>query len=366
MKKLLILGLVLSVFVMFLVLGCKEGGESKSKEVSKSKKESFPVASIPALTALEFCHELRSNEASFSTKYQGRPIRVRGTIFGFESFGLEMQPNCKVDGGYTTVSIMCRFSTSDLEPLGTFSRGDEIEIVGMYNGDDFGWAGTWLEGCIVVPSDWPPGQNRRKEQPAAATSSNSSAPSGSRVRTDLEPVGAVSDHSEMEGILTGEVRDLGGIEMVWCPPGEFLMGSPEGEEGRSNKEHQHRVKLTHGFWLAKHECTQAQWSEVMSSNPSRIKGADLPVADVSWNDVQGWLARMNERHPLPAAWRWELPTEAEWEYACRAGTEGAFGGAGNLDEMGWHCTNSELKTYSAAGKKPNAWGFYDFHGNVAE
>jgi formylglycine-generating enzyme required for sulfatase activity len=180
-----------------------------------------------------------------------------------------------------------------------------------------------------------------------------------------EPVPARVDESvRMEGTRAGEMRTLGGIEMVWCPPGAFLMGSPASEADRSNDETQHRVTLTKGFWMAKTETTQGQWESVMGDNPSHFKGMDLPVETVSWDDVQGWLVKMNERHPLPAGWKWELPTEAQWEYACRAGTETAF--AGDFDEMAWYSGNSGSKTNPVGTKQANDWGLHDMHGNVWE
>jgi formylglycine-generating enzyme required for sulfatase activity len=173
------------------------------------------------------------------------------------------------------------------------------------------------------------------------------------------------DSAAMTGQRTGELRTFGGIEMVWCPPGEFLMGSPEDEEGRSEYiETQHRVSLTKGFWLAKTECTQGQWESVMGDNPSTFKGMDLPVEQVSWDDVQKYLIKMNTRYALPSGWKWSLPTEAQWEYACRAGTVTAF--AGDLDEMAWYAKNSGTKTNPVGTKKANDWGLYDMHGNLAE
>ena len=202
----------------------------------------------------------------------------------------------------------------------------------------------------------------------AATPPTSSVPSTPpslpMVRTDPVPTGGFPASSGMEGSRAGELREFGGIEMVWCPPGAFEMGSPGSEEGRFDNETQHRVTLTKGFWMAKTETTQGQWESVMGDNPSHFKGMDLPVETVSWDDVQGWLGKMNERHPLPAGWKWELPTEAQWEYACRAGTETAF--AGDLDEMAWYVGNSGSNTNPVETKKANAWGLHDMHGNVWE
>lgn len=163
----------------------------------------------------------------------------------------------------------------------------------------------------------------------------------------------------MEGSRAGEVREFGGIEMVWCPPGEFLMGSVD-------QQTQHRVTLTKGFWLAKTEMTQMQWESLMPSNPSEAKGKYMPVETVSWVDVQAWLVRMNVEHPESAGWKWDLPTEAQWEYACRAGTNTAFAGTNVIDEMGWYDENAGGKPSTVGTKLANAWGLHDMHGNVWE
>ena len=168
----------------------------------------------------------------------------------------------------------------------------------------------------------------------------------------------------MEGSRAGEVREFAGIEMVWCPPGEFLMGSPESEEGREDDETQYRVTLTKGFWMAKTETKQEQWQTLMGGNPSSFKGDNLPVEQVRWDDVQGWLTKMNGQNALPSGWKWSLPTEAQWEYACRAGTTTMY--AGDLNDMAWYNDNSGSETNPVASKKPNAWGLYDMHGNVWE
>jgi len=192
--------------------------------------------------------------------------------------------------------------------------------------------------------------------------------------------GGFAAGSGMDGSYAGQVREFGGIEMVWCPPGTFSMGSPEDEEGRDDDERQHEVTLTRGYWLAKTECTQGQWESVMGSNPSHFEGSsDLPVESVSWEDVQEWLAKMSERHPLPAGWKWSLPTEAQWEYACRAGGEHegatAFGDSLSSAEANFHGKypyggasegpylekTAEVGSYGA-----NGWGLHDMHGNVME
>jgi len=171
-----------------------------------------------------------------------------------------------------------------------------------------------------------------------------------------------------DGLEAGAVKKFvlpGGatMEMVYCPPGEFMMGSPTTEEGRYEDETQHRVRLTNGFWMGKYPVTQAQWKSVMGNNPSRYKGDDHPVERVSWEECQEFIKNVNIQLNCDA----RLPTEAEWEYACRAGTTGAYGGTGNLNDMGWYCDNdSGHETHPVGQKMPNAWGLYDMHGNLWE
>ena len=169
----------------------------------------------------------------------------------------------------------------------------------------------------------------------------------------------------------GDVKTLtlpGGVEMemICVAPGSFTMGSPSSEEGRYDDETQHRVTLTKGFWLGRYEVTQKQWQSVMGPNPSSFQGDSNPVDNVSWNDCQEFVRKVNDAARRQFGGGARLPTEAEWEYACRAGTSGAYAGTGRLDDMGWYWDNSGGKTHPVGQKRPNAWGFYDMHGNVYE
>ena len=146
------------------------------------------------------------------------------------------------------------------------------------------------------------------------------------------------------------------MEMVWCPAGSFTMGSPYGESGRSDVETQHHVTLTKGFWMAKTEVTRKQWRSVMGTNPPGDGGEDLPAANVSWEDCAEFCLRAGMR----------LPTEAEWEYACRAGNDGPHAGHVFPNGMAWHAGNSGRVTHPAGQKHANDWGLLDMHGNVAE
>lgn len=189
-----------------------------------------------------------------------------------------------------------------------------------------------------------------------------------------------------------------GMEFVRIAPGEFLMGSPTSEKGRTPAETQHEVTLTHGFMMSTTAVTQAQWKAVMGTTvaeqrdkagPQAIlvgQREALPMYYVSWNEAVEFCNRLSRTE----AKRYRLPTEAEWEYACRAGTQGPYGGTGILDDMGWYGNNSGDQRIDAddfyrkdprhydqrvvteyhcgphrvGTKQPNAWGIYDMHGNV--
>ncbi|MEW8438671.1 MAG: SUMF1/EgtB/PvdO family nonheme iron enzyme, partial [Candidatus Thiodiazotropha taylori] len=152
-------------------------------------------------------------------------------------------------------------------------------------------------------------------------------------------------------------------EMVALPGGSFEMGSPSSEEGRDDDEQQHRVSVSR-FKLAKTEVTQAQWQAVMGNNPSSFKGcATCPVEQVSWQDVQSYISKLNQR----TGKRYRLPTEAEWEYACRGGRAGErYCGGDNVDRLAWYGNNSGDKTHPVGQKQPNGFGLYDMSGNVWE
>lgn len=207
-------------------------------------------------------------------------------------------------------------------------------------------------------------ERRAREMAAKLVAESMKNQPATLAKTDPVPAPAFPVSRGMEGSRAGEVREFGGIEMVWCPPGEFLMGSPASEANRQDDETQHRVTLTKGFWLAKTETTQGQWRTVTGENRSNFKGDNLPVEAVSWDDVQGWLREVNSQNTLPSGWKWALPSEAQWEYACRAGTTTMF--AGDLDEMAWYSSNSGSKTNPVGTKKANEWGLHDMHGNVWE
>jgi formylglycine-generating enzyme required for sulfatase activity len=155
------------------------------------------------------------------------------------------------------------------------------------------------------------------------------------------------------------------MPFAFCPRGTFRMGSPSSEEGRSNGEKQVSVTLSEGFWMAKTEVTQAQWQAVMGTNPSIFKGINRPLEKVSWADAQEFIKRVNGSGVIPGGWKFALPTEAQWEYACRAGEVGPYAG-GTIEQVAWYGGNSAGQTHDVGTKQANAWGLHDMHGNVRE
>jgi formylglycine-generating enzyme required for sulfatase activity len=148
------------------------------------------------------------------------------------------------------------------------------------------------------------------------------------------------------------------LEFCEVPAGSFLMGSEKEQPA-------HRVTLTRGLLLGRSPITQSQWEAVMGANPSAFPGTDRPVEQVSWNDCQAFVARLN----AAGQGTFRLPTEAEWEYACRAGSAGKFcfgDDDAGLGEFGWFSANSSGQTQPVGRKRPNAWGLHDMHGNVWE
>jgi formylglycine-generating enzyme len=188
------------------------------------------------------------------------------------------------------------------------------------------------------------------------------------------------------GARAGEPRDILGIRFCWCPPGQFLMGSPPTEPERRPDEDQVHVTLTRGFWMGKYELTQGEWKRVCGELPGELtaqlpEGNDLPVGNVNFAEAEEFCRKLTElgrqSGVLPRDWEFRLPTEAQWEYACRAGTTTAtaFGDKLSSKEANFNGTHpyngaepgpwlnraAKIGTYPA-----NAWGLHDMHGNTFE
>ena len=183
-----------------------------------------------------------------------------------------------------------------------------------------------------------------------------------------ETVAEYAKRAQLEPTLTLDVG--GGVkwEGRLIPAGSFVMGSSASETKLAKDlatEKQHRVTLTRPFYMGKYELTQAQFEKVTGENPSITKGGDLPVHNVSWQNAQDFCEKLGKHTGRDV----QLPTEAQWEYACRAGTTTAYHSGdtmADLDKVGWHGGNSERQLRPGGQKLPNAWGLFDMHGNIRE
>jgi formylglycine-generating enzyme required for sulfatase activity len=186
----------------------------------------------------------------------------------------------------------------------------------------------------------------------------------------MEPSSKYPDR--MSGSYAGDwmILPIKNIDFAfrWCPAGTFIMGSPLTEKRRNPEEIQHRVTLSKGFWMGETPITQKQWIKIMGENPCYFSyGEDRPVEQVSWDDCQIYVKVLNS-FTMPQ-YSVSLPTEAQWEYACRAGTTTAyhFGETAKLiGKHAWYQNNSDNRTHSVKQKRPNPWGLYDMLGNVWE
>jgi len=178
----------------------------------------------------------------------------------------------------------------------------------------------------------------------------------------IDRLALAGPHGGVE-VVTGVSILCDPTRFVWISPGEFMMGS---NDGSSDEKPVHRVVIRKGFWLGKYGVTQGEWESVMGSNPSHFKGnSRLPVEGVCWNDVQDFIRKVNSR----TGKRFRLPSEAEWEYGCRAGTTTRYSFGDDerlLGKYGWFDGNSGKQTHPVGEKQPNGWGLYDMHGNVWE
>jgi formylglycine-generating enzyme required for sulfatase activity len=189
-------------------------------------------------------------------------------------------------------------------------------------------------------------------------------------RTDGRGLGVVSDYDKGRPRPWTVVRVRSGIELVYVPPGRFMMGSNDSpDEGPV-----HRVTVRRGFYMGRHEVTQAQWREVMGMTISQQRGKVNPPSDmagegdnypmyyVSWDEAQAFIQQLNAQND---GFTYRLPSEAEWEYACRAGSTDVYASL-PLNTIGWWNDNSGLQSHPVGQKSPNAFGLYDMHGNVWE
>jgi len=205
----------------------------------------------------------------------------------------------------------------------------------------------------------------------------------------LEREGSVLDQGTVGEAIELKLPGNAQLKLCYCPPGSFTMGSPAIEEHRSESENQVQVKISQGFWMGQTEVTQEQWAAVMGTTPEQQKakgysygevnglGIYQPMYFVSWEEAQAFIRKLNQSVALPSGWKYALPSEAQWEYACRAGTESVFHFGEVLNGTQANCNGIypygtlQLgpylgKTCGVGSYQANEWGLYDMHGNVLE
>jgi formylglycine-generating enzyme required for sulfatase activity/tRNA A-37 threonylcarbamoyl transferase component Bud32 len=204
----------------------------------------------------------------------------------------------------------------------------------------------------------------------AVTGDASSA--GAQLRSEPIPSPTLT-----QGTVAGQLWAGNELKMnfCWCPPGNFRMGSPKNEVGRLEFESPDvNVEIRRGFWMGQYEVTQNEWQRVMDMNPSRFRGeGTLPVENINWLSAKRFCteltARERARGSIPSDWEFNLPTEAQWEYACRAGSTTAYSFGASTEGLGehtWYSYNARIRSHEVGQRKPNAWNLYDMHGNVWE
>ena len=265
---------------------------------------------------------------------------------------------------------MRRFEFSD----STSNKFWEVEVKGKTLNVTFGKIGTKGQS---KPKDFATPEKAKAEMEKLIkekTGKGYVEVGGKAVKALKPAVGKKTSEGSMgEGLSKAEKQaklleeDLGNgikFEMILIPAGKFMMGSPKKEKGRDDNETQHEVSLTKSYYMGKYAVTQEQWKAVMGNNPSsRTKGAKLPVTDVSWNDCKKFIKKLNGI----TKGKYRLPTEAEWEYACRAGTTTAYSFGAKITPKDANYDDLKLGKPVEVGRyKPNAFGLYDMHGNVWE
>lgn len=222
----------------------------------------------------------------------------------------------------------------------------------------------WLEGTLVVPAPAPRrgGFSRRRAAVAALAAAGAVAVGGLSFHAWTNPKRVPFAVINLER-MTNQV----GMEMVRLPSGGFRMGTPGREDGRdARREAPRAVTISRSFFMATTEVTRGHYRAVMGDLPPGCRTAPdddrWPIDNVSWHEAMEFCDRLGESTGM----RYRLPTEAEWEYACRGGRSTPYAGVGKLEEMGWYAGNGDGRVHPVGRKSPNDWGLYDMHGNVAE
>jgi formylglycine-generating enzyme required for sulfatase activity len=318
-----------------------------------------------------------------STTQRNSPVQVPGVSNVAQvSAGDRHTMFAKTDG---TLWGMGENSSGQLGDGSTTNRTSPVQVSGVSNVAQVFSGATYTVFIKTDGTLWAMGNNDNGQFGNGTTiSSTTPVQVGNIIAVEEQPFApeSVSDVVQSERPSsersTHVVQSAANLEMLWVEPGTFTMGSPVGETGRGTDETEHNVTLTKGFYLGKYEVAQAQYEAVMTGNtnslsatPSQYSGnPNRPVEKVSWDDAQVFLTRLNAAEQaagrLPAGWSYVLPTESQWEYACRAGTTTVYSWGNTITSANANYNNTIGQTADVGQYAANPWGFFDMHGNVLE
>ncbi len=321
---------------------------------------------------------LRAIDHALSVMLEDRPESVESWRKELLGHGRPEEVTTATQGSGSRESIPSSLNEPTINP------GESLGEVQKGRGKSWVLAAVSLLAVMGIAgglkSFWPSGPetrevNRQEGSPNETRETNRD--SRAQPRSEEE-----DKESEIAGRTVQERNDNGiGLKLVYVPAGSFTMGSPEGEEDRDDDENQVQVRLSKGFWLGKYEVTQSEFQSVMGNNPSLFKGMKLPVEQVSWEDAVEFCRKLTNRERqagrLGQDEAYQLPTEAQWEYACRAGAGTAFAYGKSLSSREANFDGNfpygdgstgpfHEKTTAVGSYRSNRWGLYDMHGNVWE